>query len=222
VVDRRTALGSLLGTLFARNGARGGPAPAVKITNIETFTVRVPDGGSPDPLKAYRYPVTRVHTDAGVTGTSFIGIAPDLLNGWVKPTLVGDDLFAMDRHMRHLQMNSGESRTQGWSGVEHAMWDAIGRLAGRPVAELLGKARDRLRIYRTTVFPGKQDQSDVPYELQAEFALRLKNNGYKAIKIRAWRPMPWAPFARRWGRRSRSCWTGRRCGRAGCGTTRWR
>jgi len=58
------------------------------------------------------------------------------------------------------------------------------------VAELLGKARDRLRIYRTTVFPGKQDQSDVPYERQAEFALRLKNNGYTAIKIRAWRPRP--------------------------------
>lgn len=184
-LTRRGALAGLLGGI-----ATTVAAASVKITNIESFVVQVPDGGSPDPLKAYRYPVTRVHTDAGVTGTSFIGIAPDLLNGWVKPTLVGDDLFAMDRHMRRLQMNSGESRTQGWSGVEHAMWDAIGRLAGRPVAELLGKARERLRVYRTTVFPGKQDQSDVPYERQAEFALRLKNNGYQAIKIRAWRPRP--------------------------------
>ena len=130
------------------------PSKKVKITNIESFVVRVPDGGTPDPLRAYRYPVTRVHTDAGVIGTSFIAIAPDLLNNWVKPTLVGDDLFAIDRHMRRLQMNSGESRTQGWSGVEHAMWDAMGRIADRPVADLLGRARDRLRVYRTTVFPG--------------------------------------------------------------------
>ena len=50
------------------------------------------------------------------------------------------------------------------------MWDAIGRISGRPVADLLGRARDRLRIYRTTVFAGKQDQSDVPYATQAAFA----------------------------------------------------
>ena len=49
---------------------------------------------------------------------------------------------------------------------------------------------DRLRVYRTCVFPGKQDQSDVPYERQAEFAVRLKNAGYTAMKIRAWRPRP--------------------------------
>ena len=142
-------------------------APPVKITGIETFALQVPDGGKPDPHRLYRYAVTRVTTDAGVTGTSFIGIDRGMLDRWVKPTLVGDELFAIDRHMKHLQMESGESRTQSWSGVEHAMWDAIGKISGRPVAELLGKARDRLRIYRTTVFPGKPDQSDVPYETQA-------------------------------------------------------
>jgi D-galactarolactone cycloisomerase len=186
----RSSRRALLAALAGGAASFAAPASPVKITGIESFTVRVPDGGAPDPLRLYRYAVTRVHTDAGVTGTSFIAIAPDLLNGWVKPTLLGQDLFAIDRHMRRLQMNSGESRTQGWSGVEHALWDAIGRLSGRPVAELLGKARDRLRIYRTTVFPGQQDQSDVPYEQQARFALRLKNEGYTAIKIRAWRPRP--------------------------------
>jgi D-galactarolactone cycloisomerase len=185
VTARRAFLGSALASVCGLSRAA-----QVKITGIESFVVRVPAGASPDPLRAYRYPVTRVHTDAGVSGTSFIGIDRNLLEGWVKPTLIGDDLFSIDRHMKRLQMNSGESRTQGWSGVEHALWDAVGRLASRPVAELLGKARDRLRIYRTTVFPGKQDQSDVPYERQAQFAARLKDNGYTAIKIRAWRPKP--------------------------------
>ncbi|MFN7921182.1 MAG: mandelate racemase/muconate lactonizing enzyme family protein [Bryobacteraceae bacterium] len=162
----------------------------VKITDVESFQVKVPDGGSPDPLRLYRYAVTCVHTDAGVTGTSFLGCPADLLARWVKPTLVGDDLFAIDRHLKRLQMEGGEGRSQLWSGVEHAMWDAVGKIAQQPVANLLGRARDRLRIYRTTVFPGKVDQSDVPYERQAEFAKRLKANGYTAMKIRAWRPRP--------------------------------
>jgi D-galactarolactone cycloisomerase len=55
---------------------------------------------------------------------------------------------------------------------------------------MLGGSRDRLRVYRTCVFPGKQDQSDVPYETQAAFAVRLKKAGYTAMKIRAWRPRP--------------------------------
>jgi L-alanine-DL-glutamate epimerase-like enolase superfamily enzyme len=166
-------------------------ARRVRITNVESYRVRVPTaGGERDALQDSTYFVTRVHTDAGVTGTSFVGCPPDVLERWVKPTLVGDDLFAVDRHLDRLQMERGESGVQSWSGVEHAMWDAIGRIAGRPVAKLLGGARDKLRVYRTCVFPGKQDQSDVPYETQAKFAVRLKQAGYQGIKIRAWRPRP--------------------------------
>ena len=87
-------------------------------------------------------------------------------------------------------MQRGESGVQSWSGVEHAH---VGRDRSRlqPAGgEFLGGYRDRLRVYRTCVFPGKQDQSDVPYETQAEFAIRLKNAGYTAMKIRAWRPTP--------------------------------
>ena len=86
--------------------------------------------------------------------------------------LEGEDLFAVDRHLQRLQRQRGESGAQGWSGVEHAMWDAIGRAAGLPVARLLGGSRDRLKVYRTCVFPGKPDQSDVTYETQAEYAVR--------------------------------------------------
>src|SRR5205085_2373943 len=88
------------------------------------------------------------------------------------------------------QMQRGESGVQIWSGVEHAIWDAIGRIAGQPVAKLLGGSREKLRVYRTSVFPGKQDQSDVPYETQAKFASRLKQSGYTGMKVRAWRPKP--------------------------------
>jgi len=185
MLDRRGFLAALAAPLAMLRAQ-----PRVRITNVESFHVRLPDGGQPDPEKIYSYPVTRVHTDAGVIGTSFIGCPQDILQNWVKPVLGGDDLFAVDRHLRRLQMQRGESGVQIWSGVEHGMWDAIGRVIGRPVAHILGGVRDRLRVYRTCVFPGKQDQSDVVYETQAAYALRLKNAGFAAMKVRAWRPRP--------------------------------
>jgi L-alanine-DL-glutamate epimerase-like enolase superfamily enzyme len=169
----------------AAQSSPAGRPPRLRITRIESFNTRVPsaEGGT-------AYPVTRVHTDAGITGTSFIGCPEELLERWVRPTLLADDVFAVDRHLKRLQMQRGESGVQAWSGVEHAMWDAIGRACSLPVARILGGARDKLRVYRTCVWPGKQDQSDVAYQTQAEYAVRLKNAGYTAMKMRAWRPKP--------------------------------
>lgn len=181
----------LLGSALAAARARLAAAPKVKIASVESFNVRVPHGsGSPDPERVYQYSVSRVVTDSGVTGTSFIGCPQPILDNWVKPTLVGQDLFAIDQHVKRLQMQRGESGVQIWSGVEHAIWDAMGKVTGQPVARLLGQSTDRLRVYRTCVWPGRQDQADVPYERQAEFAVRLKKTGYTALKMRAWRPKP--------------------------------
>lgn len=173
----------------------------VRITDVESFTVRVPGGNARDDLRNYTYGVSRVHTDAGVTGTSFIPCPQDLLNRWVKPVLIGQDVFAIDRHVQRLQAQRGESGVQSWSGVEHALWDVVGKIANRPVAKLLGGARDKLRVYRTTVWPHSEaarakkpllesDQQEIPYHLQAKFAAHLQQNGFSAMKIRAWRPKP--------------------------------
>jgi L-alanine-DL-glutamate epimerase-like enolase superfamily enzyme len=185
------ALATALPLRLRAEQARPGRPPRVRITNVECFTVRLPPEESPpDPQKIHSYAVTRVATDAGVTGTAFFGMPQELLERWVKPTLVGEDLFAVDRHLKRLQTERGESGYQAWTAAEHAIWDAIGRLSGQPVARLLGGYRDRLRIYRTCVFPGRPDQSDVPYETQAAYAVRLKRAGYTAMKVRAWRPRP--------------------------------
>ncbi len=176
-------------------------AKRIRITDIESFRVRVPGGDESNSLVNYNYGVSRVHTDAGVTGTAFLPCPQDVLERWVKPTLVGQDLFAIDRLMDRLQALRGESGVQSWSGVEHAMWDAVGRIANLPVAKLFGGARDKLRVYRTTVFPYsaakaathpllETDESDISYDEQAKFAVRLKENGFTGMKIRAWRPKP--------------------------------
>ncbi len=173
----------------------------VRITDVESFSIRIPGGGGRDQMQNFAYGVSRVHTDAGVTDTAFLPCPDDLLRRWVKPTLLGQDLFAIDRHVAALQALRGESGVQSWSGVEHAMWDAVGRIANRPVAKLLGGARDKLRVYRTTVWPYSEaalarkpliesDQQEVAYDTQAKFAAHLKASGFTGMKIRAWRPKP--------------------------------
>lgn len=168
-----------------------GKPPRIKITNIESFNLR-PGGGAPGGRGRGDggFQVTRVHTDAAITGTAFLSTPSNVLEGWVKPTLVGEDLFAIDRHLSRLQMQRGESGVQSWSGVEHALWDAVGRACNQPVAKLFGGYRDRLRVYRTVTWNGKQDQSDVSFDTIVQYAQQLRDAGYTGMKIRAWRPKP--------------------------------
>ena len=78
-----------LPVLAAQSAPTGGP-PRLRITDIESFSVELPLRELPrDPFKQYRYSVTRVRTDHDVVGTSFIGISPNVLERWVKPTLIG-------------------------------------------------------------------------------------------------------------------------------------
>src|SRR4030095_17205632 len=77
-----------------------------------------------------------------------------------------------------------------WGGGEPALWDASGRIAGQPVYKLLGGAKNSVKVYLTTVWQGKEDQSGVTNDEQAQRALKEKNAGFKGMKIRAWRPNP--------------------------------
>jgi D-galactarolactone cycloisomerase len=126
--------------------------------------------------------VARVETDAGIRGYSFAGPPPSRLDTHIRPVLVGQDLFAIERHLR-----AGLSQ---WGGLEHAIWDAIGKIAGQPVYRLLGGAKRNLKAYITCVWKGNPDQSHVSYDEQAAMALKLKESGFKGMKIRAWRPNP--------------------------------
>jgi D-galactarolactone cycloisomerase len=128
-----------------------------------------------------QYVVCRVDTDAGVRGHSFAGPNPKQ-TAEIKAALVGKDLFNVEGHLK--------SGLSAWGGVEHAVWDAIGKIARQPVYKLLGGNRSSLKVYLTTVWQGKEDQSDVTYDAQAEMAVKEKKAGFKGMKIRAWRPNP--------------------------------
>jgi L-alanine-DL-glutamate epimerase-like enolase superfamily enzyme len=134
--------------------------------------------------KYARYTFYEVETDVGVRGYCFDrGTDYRLLDRVIRPALVGKDLFAIEDH---LKAGMGQ-----WAGVEEAIWDAIGKIAAQPVSRLLGgNNKTRLKVYLTCVWKGKTDQSDVPGKAQVDWAVRLKEAGYRGMKIRVNRPNP--------------------------------
>lgn len=157
-------------------------AKPVRIRDVDLFNIEIPVSKEESASGVnHRYAVVKITTDAGVNGFSFAGYPAKVLPE-VKQLLVGKDLFAVEQHLK-----AGLLR---WGGVEHAVWDAIGKIAGQPVYRLLGGSKDRVRAYLTCVWLGKSDQSHVSYDQQAEMAVKIQKAGFQGMKIRAWRPNP--------------------------------
>ncbi len=179
--SRRTFLALPVG-LAAIDTLRAAVKP-VRIADIDLFTVDVPVTRAENAAGVqHSHAVVKLVTDAGVTGYSFAGPYPGPPRPVIKQALVGKDLFNVDGLLRE-----GLWR---WGGIEHAVWDAIGKIAGQPVFKLLGGREDRVNAYLTCVWPGPADQQQVPFNDQVDMAVRIKRAGFKGMKIRVWRPNP--------------------------------
>ena len=112
-----------------------GEAQKVTIKSVTTFDVNVPQTGAVPPTRTGGPPgrinVTCVETDSGVKGYSFLGSTAQQVAA-AQPVLVGHDLFQIEPNLKNGLMK--------WGGIEEAVWDAIGKIAGQPVSRLLGGA----------------------------------------------------------------------------------
>ena len=151
------------------------------ITNIESFHVSFPLE-DPLPGQITGTGVTKIVTDAGITGYAWQAVTPTQLEEEIKPALLGTDPCALEQHIAR--------GLSAWPSVEHALWDVIGKAAGLPVRQLLGGFRDRIPCYLTCVWPGAANQTEVTPEQQAARIQEYSREGFRAVKIRAWRPDP--------------------------------
>jgi len=161
---------------------RSGKKSDLIITNAEQFVVNVQDEGEEIRRgEVRRHFVYKITTNSGITGYSFgRGHSVDDLPR-VREILVGKDPFSIDQFIAE-----GLCQVGSW---EHAVWDVLGKALNMPVHRLLGGAvRDKIRVYLTIVWPGKEDQSDVLFERQAEDIKFFQDKGFKGVKIRCWRP----------------------------------
>lgn len=128
-----------------------------------------------DPVPRRRFEATLVliETDEGLTG---IG-SGDTMDGFepYEHLFLGRDPLDVERHARVLETIAFHAGRY-WP-LEAALWDLLGKARGEPVAKLLGAAADRLPVYAST------GAIRSPAE-RAELALRLREEGFRALKIR--------------------------------------
>ena len=127
----------------------------------------------PTPRAAFDATLVFVDTDEGITG---VGSGDDMpgFSGY-EHLFVGEDPLAIGRHVRMLEtINFHAGRC--WP-LEAALWDIFGKVCGQPVAALFGGSVERIPAYASC------GESKPPGE-RAESALALREEGFRAIKIR--------------------------------------
>ena len=157
----------------------------MKITNIRTRQIDIP---LPEPFfpvwapqrmeKEIRVVYVRIDTDAGIYGIAgheFYGAEEQCLSQ-VAEYLLGEDPLRIEKHAGTLRYLWPYFGTAVWF-VEIALWDLLGKAAGFPIYKLLGNARDEIVAYAST------GQNRTPKQ-RADDALRLQDEGYRAIKLR--------------------------------------
>jgi D-galactarolactone cycloisomerase len=116
--------------------------------------------------------LVKITTDDGIVGWGSPGYGDSpSLEGWIKPQLIGQDPFALERHHR-IFVNAGGS----W-GVEIALWDIIGKAAGQPLYKLWGGFSDRVPGYASCVELRSGEQ-------RAEDTQARLSEGWRATKLR--------------------------------------
>ena len=128
-----------------------------------------------DPVPRTTFPVTvvRVETDEGVVG---IG-SGDTMDGFAafEHLFIGEDPTAIARHVRSLE--TIDFHAGRYWPLEAALWDIVGQVAGLPVATLFGGATDGIPAYASCGML-------LPAGERAKSALRLREEGFGALKIR--------------------------------------
>ncbi len=136
----------------------------------------------------------KVSTDEGVTGwgeastewktRAVRGAVADL-----EPFIVGQDPARIEHLFqimyRHPFFRAGVEGMSALSGIEQALWDIAGKVAGKPVYQLLGGAvRDRVRMYDH--LGGGQMEALYLQDTAEQMAERARESvaaGYTALKV---------------------------------------
>lgn len=163
------------------------------ITDIEAVILKQPSiemvgDGSQDTVLIF------VHTDEGITGVGEVDSSPyavktviDMPNSHMacrglKEIVVGEDAFDVEKiwqkmYWQSLYHGRRSLVIHAMSGIDMAIWDAIGKKTGLPVSKLLGGTfRNKVQAYCSILCPYTEKE-------MAELVDRHMTTGYKGIKF---------------------------------------
>ena len=165
----------------------------MKIVNAETFVV-----GNPPPGFGGQYFIfVKLTTDHGVTGIGEAYAAtfgPDAIAALIHDVC---DRHVVDREINSIEALWRQVYGRGYSlrpditlmgvmsAIEMALWDILGKEAGKPVYALLGgRVHEGLRSY-TYLYPpeGSGDAFYLDAEASAEEAARVVSEDFTAVKF---------------------------------------
>ncbi len=135
--------------------------------------------------------IVRVRTSDGLTGygEAHPGRSPgaivSLIHNTLAPLITGMDatdcngVWSRIYKMQIASHGLGAGAALALSGIDMALWDIRGKLAGMPLYRLLGGGRRRVKAYAGGIALGYQ-----PAQSLAEEAQEYVARGYKAVKLR--------------------------------------
>ncbi|MDO9436414.1 hypothetical protein [Hydrogenophaga sp.] len=136
---------------------------SVRITHIETIPLKVKldrvAAGSTLKLTHRCTIVTRIHTDAGIVGECFNGNDDELqsavrklIHDELEPLLLGqpvcaiEDIWARTRRATEPFLRDRRVALRAQACIDSALHDAVGKLAGAPIHQLWGGAKDQVPV----------------------------------------------------------------------------
>ena len=131
-----------------------------------------------------------VETDEGITGIgeSYHGFVPEVVAGiidsYYKPLLTGEDPEFIEDLWNKMYFSTfqlGNAASLAISGVDQALWDIKGKIAGKPVYQLLGGTKNKTRV---PLYVGCHCFGWKAPELLVAEAEEYVSQGFKAIKLR--------------------------------------
>jgi len=164
----------------------------VRITSIECIPVGWPVEGELRwgrmAVRRKGAPLIRVTTDEGVEGIGEAGFSIEffrsvsvIVEGILTPALLGENPLDVERLWRkmveltHLWGRRG-METYAVSGVEIALWDIVGKVAGLPIHRLLGTYQESVPAYAA---PSLRPPDEVGRDCE-----RAVQRGFRAVKLR--------------------------------------
>ena len=118
-------------------------------------------------------------------GCSYAGVLAHLIDEVYAPLVVGQELVSVDLIAERMRLFTRRRLGDAWvapqarSGVEIALWDVVGRLAGRSVTDLLGRTTDRVEVYASCGF-----LEEGPAEHHHDVLRPLLDRGVRRVKVR--------------------------------------
>lgn len=130
--------------------------------------------------------IVSVLTDEGITGYGWAhgtDIVIDTLKS-LRERVIGEDPFNVERIWEKMYLPKIYGRkgfeTRAISAIDIALWDIIGKVAGRPVRQMLGGFRDTVPAY----IAGGYYEADKHHEGLKQEMLRNIASGAKAVKMK--------------------------------------